>query len=176
MRCSAAGAILPCFLALTGLRAQVPGLPDTPKELRPPDKVILLRHLIGKGQQIYTCQNTAGTYAWKLKAPDAKLFDEKGREEGRHFAGPTWELRDGSRVVGSLVASVKSPDSKSISWLLLSAKSHEGNGAMATVAYIQRLGTTGGVAPQGGCSESSQNQEASVAYQAEYYFYAAANK
>jgi hypothetical protein len=142
-----------------------------PKELQPPSDQTLLLHLTGKGKQIYVCQNNADTYAWKLKAPDAKLFTEDGEQAGRHYAGPTWEANDGSRVGGKLLASVPSPDSTSIPWLLLTATSHQGDGSMAKVLSIQRLDTKGGVAPSAGCSAATQNSETSVPYEASYYFY-----
>lgn len=127
--------------------------------------------LQGKGSQIYVCQNTGGVYAWKLKAPDAKLFGDSGELVGRHFAGPTWEANDGSRVVGKLVTSVPSPDANSIPWLLLTAVSHEGKGLMTRVESIQRLKTKGGIAPARSCSAEVKDKEVSVPYEASYYFY-----
>jgi hypothetical protein len=165
-----------CLLVLGGLLLIQPaeaqlGIkpPDAPKELQPPNPTLLLR-LQGKGSQIYVCQNTAGTYGWKLKAPDAKLFDESGEADGRHYAGPTWELNDGSKVKGKVLASAPSPDAGSIPWLLLTATSHEGHGVLTGVENIQRLETKGGVAP-GGCAAGHEMEEKSVPYEAIYYFY-----
>jgi hypothetical protein len=145
--------------------------PKAPKELQPPTGEVLLLHLKGKGNQIYVCQNAAGSYAWKLKAPDAKLLGDRGELAGRHFAGPTWEATDGSRVVGKLVATVPSPESGSIPWLLVTAASHDGAGIMARVQTIQRLETKGGIAPATGCGATSANEEVAVPYEANYYFY-----
>ena len=131
----------------------------------------MILHLQGKGNQIYVCQSATGAYAWKLKAPDAKLFGESGELTGRHFAGPTWEANDGSRVLAQPVASVPSPDSSSIPLLLLTAISHDGNGLMARVQSIQRLDTKGGVAPTGSCGAAIKNEEVAVPYEANYYFY-----
>lgn len=145
--------------------------PKAPKALQPPPNQAVILSLDGKGSQIYVCQNTGDSYAWKLKAPDAKLFGDSGEVVAKHFAGPTWEANDGSRVTGKLVASVPSPDSKSIPWLLLTAVGHEGNGLMTRVESIQRLATKGGKAPADTCSASNKDQEMPVAYEAYYYFY-----
>ncbi len=145
--------------------------PRVPKMLVPPQGQVLILHLEGKGKQIYTCQSAGGVYMWKLKAPDAKLFRQGDELAGRHFAGPSWEASDGSRITGKLVASAPSPDSNSIPWLLLTVISHDGAGIMNRVQSIQRLETKGGIAPGTGCSASNENNETPVPYEAAYYFY-----
>jgi Protein of unknown function (DUF3455) len=142
-----------------------------PTMLVPPQGQVLILHLEGKGKQIYSCQSARGVYAWKLKAPDAKLFRPNGELAGRHFAGPAWEASDGSRITGKLVASAPSPASNSIPWLLLSVTSHDGSGILSRVQSIQRLETKGGIAPATGCSVSNENKETPVPYEAAYYFY-----
>ena len=148
-----------------------PKPPAAPKALRPPKGEVLVLHLLGRGKQIYVCQSTNGSYAWKLKAPDAGLFTEAGEEAGRHFAGPTWEAKDKSQVTGKLVASVRPKKPDAIPWLLLEAAAHSGKGIMANVESIQRLHTKGGVAPNSGCGVAYENEQTSVAYEADYYFY-----
>jgi hypothetical protein len=138
---------------------------QTPAQLEPPKDQVLLFTLTGKGSQIYACQNAA----WVLKAPDAKLFAGSGELAGKHFAGPTWEAKDGSRVKGKMVASVPSPEADSIPWLLVAAVSHEGTGSMANVQTIQRLQTQGGKAPAGSCAVGTPDLD--VPYQAQYAFY-----
>jgi len=135
-----------------------------PASLQPPKDQVVLMHLVGKGKQIYVCQSSA----WKLKAPDAQLYTTTGELVGHHFAGPTWEHRDGSRVVGKVVANAPSPDPHSIPWLLLDAASHNRKGAFSGVQSIQRLDTKGGVAPSGACTD---NQELAVPYEADYNFF-----
>jgi hypothetical protein len=63
-----------------------------------------------------------------------------------------------------------------IPWLLLQkAGSHDGptNGDTLTVTtFIQRLNTTGGIAPSTGCAVSSDvGKKALVPYAADYFFY-----
>ena len=145
--------------------------PDAPPELRPPAETQLVLHASAKGDQIYTCKQDAGQYAWALKAPAAQLFDAQGNDIGHHFGGPTWELKDGSAVVGKVAARADSPDKDSVPWLLLTAADHSGSGLMAGVTHIQRLNTKGGKAPAAGCDASHAGQETRVAYSADYYFY-----
>ena len=114
------------------------------------------------GAQIYLCKE--GT--WTLQAPDAVLTDEFGAAAGKHYAGPTWEAADGSKVVGAKVQEQASPDS--IPWLLLKAKSTEGKGVFSTVAWIQRLETTGGKSPTGACKPGAEQR---VDYTATYRFF-----
>jgi hypothetical protein len=134
---------------------------------------MLVKRLRATGTQIYTCKGgDGGTYAWTFKAPDAKLFDETGCPViGTHFAGPTWKSDDGSSVVGAKVASVNSPLSSTVPWLLLKAASTAGTGIFSSVTAVQRLDTVGGAAPASGCDAGYVDQETAVPYTANYYFY-----
>jgi hypothetical protein len=124
------------------------------------------------GDQVYTCKaGENGTFAWTLKAPDARLLGQDGAVVGRHFAGPTWESRDGSSVSGKMAATVPSSDAQSVPWLMLHATGHQGNGVMSSVTTIQRLNTKGGKAPATGCDADHANGETRVAYEADYSFY-----
>ncbi|HTG02321.1 MAG TPA: DUF3455 domain-containing protein, partial [Nitrospirota bacterium] len=129
----------------------------------------------GVGVQIYTCEavkDNPTRYEWIFKAPDAELFDNAGNKIGRHYAGPTWEALDGSRVIGEVRAKDNGPDPDAIPWLLLSAKSTSGSGAFSRTQSVQRLYTVGGKAPAEGCNGQEQaGKEARVAYKAKYYFY-----
>ena len=61
------------------------------------------------GVQIYECRaskDRPGVYEWAFVAPDAELFDRNGNSVGRHYAGPHWELADGSKVVASVKARI----------------------------------------------------------------------
>jgi len=124
-----------------------------------------------KGVQIYTCKAANGSYAWTLKAPDASLSDAKGQVIAKHFAGPSWQAEDGSVVVGEPVQASPSPDAGAVSWLVLHAKSHTGNGEMASVQYIVRTRTEGGVAPATGCDAGHAGGEVRVPYSAVYLFF-----
>ncbi len=129
----------------------------------PPAGTSLLLTAAGDGSQIYTC--TEGH--WTLKAPDARLLDERGQVIGTHFAGPTWRLTDGSEIKGKMVASKPSPDAGSVPWLLLQAVPNSGSGKFANVAYIARTQTHGGAARDQACTSGEER----VSYTAKYSFY-----
>src|SRR6266436_1316717 len=136
-------------------------------------QTVLLKSL-GKGVQIYECKARAddpGKFEWSFKAPEADLTNEHGDKIAKHYAGPTWEANDGSKVVGEKKAETPAPRPGAVPWLLLKAKSNEGTGTFARVAYIQRVDTEGGVAPAAGCDQAHVNAEARVNYRANYYFY-----
>lgn len=159
------------WLALLGISAQDGFQSTLPNDLRSPATQKLIFQARGVGDQVYTCKAVAGKYGWILKAPDARLLGADGQLLGHHFAGPTWEAKDGSRVLGKPVASAPSPDSQSVPWLRLDAIQHDGNGTMSQVVSIQRLNTKGGKAPENGCDNSHAGTVARVPYEAEYYFY-----
>src|SRR5580704_10882738 len=69
------------------------GAQEVPQKLQPPANEQLIMQLHGKGDQIYTCKADGGQFGWTLKAPEAQLFDKSGKLYGKHFAGPSWEVR-----------------------------------------------------------------------------------
>ena len=63
-------------------------------------------------------------------------------------------------------------DPDAIPWLLLRATSHgERRGRMADVTFVQRIRTSGGLAPSQACTEASAGTVARVPYRAVYCFY-----
>ena len=127
------------------------------------------------GIQIYACQAAADGFAWQFQAPEASLVDvhDHGRVAVKHFAGPTWQsVSDGSKVMGQKTASF-TENPKAIPALLLKANAHDGNGRMSDVTYIQRLQTTGGLAPEAGCDAANVGATAHADYAATYFFYRA---
>jgi len=145
-----------------------------PDQLQVPTGQKLALDVRGVGVQIYVCSAAdGGNYEWRFKAPEADLFDQQGRKVGKHYAGPTWEANDGSKVVGAVKAHQDDPHGAAIPWLLLNAKSNEGAGVFGKVDAVQRLATDAGLAPKDGCSQAQLGQEARVAYQAVYRFYSA---
>jgi Protein of unknown function (DUF3455) len=145
---------------------------QVPPQLQPPAGEQLLLQAHAKGDQVYICKEGATEFSWGLKAPDAQLFDKDGKPFGKHFAGPSWEANDGSRVTGKAVANVPSPDAEAIPWLLVNIVSHEGTGVLSRATSIQRLNTKGGKAPTSGCDSPHAGQEVRVPYSADYLFYA----
>jgi hypothetical protein len=127
-------------------------------DTKPPAGQKAVLTVSAKGVQIYSCQEGK----WVLKAPEAKLFDAKGKEIGSHGAGPVWTFRDGRHVKGQMIAKSDAPAAGDIPWLLL-----KGEGSFE---YIRRWATHGGVAPAGGCEAGAVSR---VPYTATYRFYSA---
>jgi hypothetical protein len=147
---------------------------DIPPPLRVPTNAALTLQVHAAGVQIYRCRaakDDAARVEWVLREPEADLSDRAGNKIGKHYAGPTWEATDGSKVTGEVAARANSPDPDAVAWLLLSAKSTSGNGVLGRVRFIQRLRTVGGNAPSDGCNQASAGGEVRVAYSAEYWFY-----
>jgi hypothetical protein len=145
---------------------------QVPKELQPPANEQFLLQVRAKGDQIYSCKADGGQFAWTLKAPDAQLFDKDGKPFGKHFAGPSWEASDGSRVTGKAMANAPSPGAESIPWLLVTVVSRNGDGVLARVTSIQRVNTKGGKAPASGCDATHTGREERAPYTADYVFFA----
>src|SRR6267154_5875880 len=61
-----------------------------------------------------------------------------------HDALPTWELADGSAVVGKAIGNAPGATANDIAWLKLEAVSHKGNGTFSDVTTVQRINTVGG--------------------------------
>ena len=127
--------------------------------------------LAARGVQVYECRakkDNPSAAEWAFVAPEADLFDASGRKVGTHYAGPHWESNDGSKIVGAVKSRADAPQAGAIPWLLLTTKSVGGAGSLAKVSAIQRINTTGGVAPAEGCSMATLGNTARVAYTADY--------
>jgi Protein of unknown function (DUF3455) len=167
----------PLFGLLAACAASPPAqTTDIPASLQVPAADVSARHTRGAGVQIYECRankDDAARFEWQLKAPEADIRDPAGKKIGKHYAGPSWEATDGSKVTGELVARVNSTDPDAVAWLLLRAKTTSGDGIFGRVQFIQRLHTAGGNAPSGGCNQASVGSEVRVPYSADYWFYSA---
>jgi hypothetical protein len=173
---SVMGIICPLLVAMgcaqSAFAGSDEGSPPVPRALAVPGGYKADVMLRASGVQIYRCQAAAQDYAWVFVAPEATLFNRDGSVAGHHYAGPTWEMNDGSKAVGTLVAKAAAPDANSIPLLLMSAAALQG-GTFEKVAFVQRLHTNGGAAPATGCTSEVANSEARVPYTADYYFYSA---
>ena len=159
-----------CASAQIGMNAVVP------ENLKVPATQTLSVVAQATGVQIYECaasKTNPTRFEWAFKAPEAQLVDNAGKSIGKHYAGPTWESNDGSKAVGEVKARNDGPDANAIPWLLLSAKSAEGNGIFGKTQSVQRVNTVGGKPPADGCSQAQIGKEARVPYRATYNFYVA---
>ena len=128
----------------------------------------LVATIHAQGAQVYECKaDASGALAWQFREPIATLLSN-GKTLGRHYAGPTWELADGSAVAAKVAASAPGASQSDIPLLKLAAVSQTGSGMLAGINSIQRLNTKGGVA-KGPCDAAGAFL--SVPYSADYAFY-----
>ena len=174
-RLPVASGVLGAVLASGCSTPPTPPAVVVPESLRAPADESLVRTLDAAGVQIYECRakaGDAGAAEWVFVAPEATLVDANGVLAGRHFAGPTWEARDGSRVVGVVKARVDAPAADAIPWLLLATHASGPKGAFAKITSVQRVATVGGTAPATGCTAATIGQQSRVPYRAQYVLYA----
>ena len=84
-----------CFCGFSGHYEET-----TPAKLAPPKGSELVGNYTAKGVQIYVCRVKGAANEWGFKAPEAELTDAQDRLFAKHYAGPTWETSDGSKIVG----------------------------------------------------------------------------
>jgi len=131
----------------------------------PGETVVLTAH--AEGMQIYECKaGTDGKLAWAFREPVATLIADD-KIVGRHFDGPTWQLSDGSAVVGKVVASAPGATANDIAWLKLDVVSRRGSGVLSNVTTVQRINTVGGKLDDA-CDRPGDSH--SMPYTADYVF------
>jgi hypothetical protein len=131
----------------------------------PGESIVLSVH--AEGAQIYDCKAGAeGKPAWTFREPIATLLAD-GKTVGRHYAGPNWELSDGSAVTGKVAGSVPGTTSNDIPWLKLEVISQRGSGILTGTTTVQRINTSGGKLA-GACEKTGAYR--SVPYSADYVF------
>ena len=130
----------PSFLigSLVNATAQT-ALPDA---IAAPGETVILK-LHAEGAQVYECKSTDGTLTWAFREPIATLFQD-GKTVGRHYAGPTWEVSDGSAIVGQVAGTSPGSVAMDIPWLKLTVTSKRGNGVLGAATTVQRINTVGG--------------------------------
>ena len=173
-------ALCAALLTLCGLTAAVasagpapqtvPGDPLDPRTYEPNSKLFLAVHAVGV--QKYTCQAN-GT--WLFTDPEAVLYASNGKPIGTHFLNfatgrPVWRADDGSSVEAARHATA-SGGAGNIAWLLLkgvaTAPGPDGD-RLAGTTWVQRLNTSGGVAPAGTCTPGDA---IAVPYTTDYHFW-----
>ena len=147
-----------------------------PERLRVRTTHVLSLQAQAAGVQIYECDvrhDDPTRFEWTFKAAEAELFSGAGEKIGRHYAGPTWESTDGSKVVAEVTALHPGPDPNAVPWLLLSATSNSGNvfGVFGRTQSVQRIGTKGGKAPAQICNRLQVGKQIRQPFKATYNFY-----
>jgi hypothetical protein len=137
-----------------------------PEAIAAPGEAIVLT-LHAEGAQVYECKAGAdGKLTWAFREPIATLLAD-GKTIGRHYAGPNWELSDGSAVVGKVAGSAPGAAPNDIPWLKLDVISKRGNGILSGVTTVQRISTKGGKL-EGACDNAGTYR--SAPYSADYVF------
>jgi Protein of unknown function (DUF3455) len=158
---AALAALAPIFLQSVSAAAQVP------EAIAAPQGAIKLLEVHAEGAQIYECKAAMdGKLTWQFREPIAALMVQ-GKTVGRHYAGPAWELSDGSAVTGKVAAKAAGAAPGDIPLLRLDAVDHKGSGQLSGVTTIQRIGTKGGAA-EGACTLAGALL--SVPYSSTYVF------
>ena len=152
--------------------------PDTPSTIAAPEGNVVFASGAAQGFQVYICQPQAtqpSGYGWVLQARQAVLLGIGHKAMAMHYGGPSWTAMDGSTVVATRVDGAPAPSGDAIPWLLLRVTSKSGpEGSFSPTTFIQRVHTTGGVAPGTGCDADHVGSTTPVFYTADYYFYRAA--
>ena len=144
----------------SAVRAQVPEAIAAPGE-----SPVTTVH--AEGAQIYDCKaDAAGKLVWQFREPIATLLVD-GKTVGRHYAGPSWELADGSIVTAKAAGRAPGATAKDIPLLRLEVTAQRGSGRLTGVTTIQRINTKGG-SLEGACDSAGAFQ--SVPYAADYVF------
>lgn len=143
------------------------------------------------GTQNYVCLPGASStgLVWTFYGPQATGFDRREEQVITHFlsanpveggtARPVWQhSRDTSAVWARPIASSTDPDyvePGAVAWLLLEAVGTEdgpnGGRRLTPTTYIQRVETSGGVAPADGCT--TLGAKLFVPYETDYFFFRA---
>ena len=164
---------LAAVVPLAGVATAAPTAPDVPGGIAVGEgyKPFLIGHAVGV--QIYGCNGVS----WTPIAPRADLYADNGQLIATHFAGPSWQAKDGSKVIARRAADPVTVDPTAIPWLLLeptSATAGPDGDRLAGTKYIQRVATTGGVAPAAStCNAETAGDVAEIPYTADYVFWKA---
>lgn len=166
--------------------------PPVPSNIQVPagNEPFLVGHAVGT--QNYVCLPSGSGAAFKLFTPQATLFKDNDKQISTHFFSPnpaengtiraTWQdSLDTSAVWGEVKPGNASSDASyvqpgAIPWLLVTVVGSQhgtiGRDLLAGTTFIQRVNTSGGLAPSTGCASPADiGTQAFVPYTADYYFF-----
>jgi len=139
---------------------------QVPNSIAAPGETVVLK-VHAEGAQVYECKASPDAkLAWQFREPIATLVVD-GNTVGRHYAGPNWELADGSAIVGKVVGDAPGTDASDIPWLKLNVVTQRGNGTLTGVTTVQRINTQGGKL-NGACDQAGKLR--AMPYAADYIF------
>ena len=176
--------------------------PKVPVQLRVPRgaKAFLVGHAVGT--QNYICLPSGAGFKFVLFTPEATLFGDNEKQVITHYFSPnlgpippevrgtiraTWQdSHDTSTVWAAATAmATNATDPQfvkagAVAWLLLPVVGSQsgpiGSNKLKPTTFVQRLNTSGGLAPSTGCdSLADVGHEAFMPYTADYFFYTGGN-
>jgi hypothetical protein len=174
--------------------------PSVPQNLEVPagNTAFLVGHAVGT--QNYICLPSGSGFAFKLFTPEATLFKfaDDTNQLITHYFSPnpdeggtiraTWQSRDTSTIWAKVTLN---PDGSTglstdphfvekgaVAWLLLQVVGAQdgptGGNTLSNTTFVQRLSTSGGLAPLTGCAALADvGTQAFQPYTADYFFYTA---
>ncbi len=202
LRYLATAGLLALALGSSAALAQSPAAnafapPPVPPDLQVPAGNTLFLKGVAQGTQNYICLPTPSGFAWTFFSPQATLFltlklggMEIRQQIVTHFLSPnpaengtpraTWQSSLDTSAVWARAIKISTDPAfvatGAIPWLLLEELGLRPGPArgdlLSHTSYIQRLNTSGGVAPAAGCSQGADvGATALVPYTADYFFY-----
>jgi hypothetical protein len=190
MASAVVGTTVPAVQAQAAQESLAITVPPVPDDITVPggNKVFLVGHAVGT--QNYVCLPSGQDFKYMLFTPQATLYSDDGGQLITHYFSPnvfegdniraTWQdSRDTSAVWARATNSSSDPNfvaPGAIAWVLLqrvgSQDGPDGGDTLTGTTFVQRLNTSGGVAPSTGCTTSNDvGHQAFVPYTADYFFY-----
>lgn len=174
-------------LAATATNVDPPQVPET-IAVPAGSEAFLIGHAVGT--QNYICLPDGAGAKWVLFGPQATVLDDHGNQIMTHYLSPnpaesstpraTWQHSDRTSAVWAMKVS-ESDDASyvepgAIKWFLLQVKGAEEGShphdRLAKTTVIQRVNTSGGVAPANECALTGDvGKTKFVPYTADYVFY-----
>ena len=175
--------------------AKGPKAPPVPSSIEVPagNAPFLIRHAVGT--QNYVCLPSSSSpsgFAWTLFTPQAIVLNNGDKQVMTHFFSPnpgesgtvrpTWQHSlDSSTVWAKPFPPSWDPayvEPGAVAWLLLEVKGSQegpnGGDTLTDATFIQRVNTSGGLAPATGCSSLQEVGTAKyIPYAADYVFFRA---
>ena len=163
--------------------------PQVPANLEVPagNQAYLMTHATGTQNYVCLPRSSGAGMGWAFLGPQATGFNDRGEQLLTHYLSnnpfengvlrPTWQhSRDTSAVWAEPIRSSTDPayvEPGAVAWLLLELRGADhgptGGDRLASTTFIQRVNTSGGVAPASDCLQLGA--KLFVPYETDYVFY-----
>ena len=175
--------------------------PEVPDRLVPTGATaFLVGH--ATGTQNYVCLPSGAGFAFVLFTPEATLFDDNGKQIITHYFSPnlgpippevigtiraTWQDSHDTSTVWASATQIATHDTDpdfvqegAVAWVLLQVVGSQsgpiGSNKLTPTTFVQRVNTSGGLAPSTGCASATDvGREAFMPYTADYVFFTGGN-